>query len=126
MIMIVILIVIGTLFSYHFPFECLDCDNNIYLPLCFSLLFFSFLLFFAQDMDELTEDAPEEFLDPLLSTLMKDPVRLPTSGNIVDRSTITQHLLNDETGMSYFIRIVFIVKLSLHSLYYMGSVRSIQ
>jgi hypothetical protein len=43
-------------------------------------------------------DAPDEFLDPLLSTLMRDPVRLPTSGNIVDRSTIAQHLLNDETG----------------------------
>lgn len=39
-----------------------------------------------------------EFLDPLLSTLMRDPVLLPTSGTIVDRSTISQHLLNDPTG----------------------------
>ncbi len=43
-------------------------------------------------------DAPDEFLDPIMSTIMRDPVMLPTSGNIVDRSTITQHLLNDETG----------------------------
>lgn len=42
------------------------------------------------------EDAPIDFMDPLLDTLMKDPVRLPTSGNIVDRATIAQHLLNDE------------------------------
>lgn len=40
-------------------------------------------------------DAPDEFLDPLMCTFMKDPVFLPTSGNIIDRSTITQHLLND-------------------------------
>lgn len=33
-------------------------------------------------------------------TLMRDPVRLPTSGNVVDRSTIAQHLLNDETGIN--------------------------
>jgi len=45
--------------------------------------------------EALTIDAPNEFLDPLMWTFMKDPVRLPTSGNIIDRSTITQHLLND-------------------------------
>lgn len=43
------------------------------------------------------KDAPEEFLDPLMVTFMEDPVLLPTSANIVDRSTITQHLLNDPT-----------------------------
>ena len=32
-----------------------------------------------------------------MSTIMRDPVRLPTSDNIVDRATIYQHLLNDET-----------------------------
>lgn len=41
-------------------------------------------------------DAPEEFEDPLLGMLMSDPVVLP-SQNIVDRSTIIQHLLSDET-----------------------------
>lgn len=41
-------------------------------------------------------DIPEEFLDPLMCTLMEDPVTLP-SGYIVDRKTIAQHLLNDAT-----------------------------
>jgi len=44
--------------------------------------------------EELLADAPDEFLDEILSTYMKDPVILP-SGHYVDRSTITQHLLND-------------------------------
>ena len=51
------------------------------------------------DFESLIEDAPEEFLDALLFTFMREPVKLPTSGNIVDKSTIAQHLLNDETGM---------------------------
>lgn len=45
--------------------------------------------------DALLVDAPEEFLDPVVLTFMEDPVLLPTSGKIVDRSTIAQHLLND-------------------------------
>jgi ubiquitin conjugation factor E4 B len=49
------------------------------------------------DIDQLMTNAPAEFLDPLMDTIMRDPVRLPTSGNIVDRATIYQHLLNDET-----------------------------
>jgi hypothetical protein len=47
----------------------------------------------AQD-EELVADAPDEFLDEILTTFMRDPVILP-SGHSVDRSTITQHLLND-------------------------------
>lgn len=47
--------------------------------------------------DALLKDAPDEFLDPLMVTFMKDPVLLPTSDTIIDRSTITQHLLNDPT-----------------------------
>lgn len=46
--------------------------------------------------EQLLVDAPDEFLDEILSTFMKDPVVLP-SGHYVDRSTITQHLLNDPT-----------------------------
>lgn len=42
-------------------------------------------------------DAPEEFEDPLLSTLMEDPVILPISRQVVDRSTIRGHLLSDPT-----------------------------
>ena len=46
------------------------------------------------DDEALVADAPDEFLDEILSTFMKDPVILP-SGHYVDRATITQHLLND-------------------------------
>ncbi len=51
----------------------------------------------AKAEDEAMEDAPDEFLDPLLYTVMEDPVRLPTSGKYMDRSTIQQHLLNDNS-----------------------------
>ena len=48
-----------------------------------------------KDEDEIMGDnVPEHYLDPVLYTIMKDPVKLP-SGNIMDRSSITQHLLND-------------------------------
>lgn len=40
-------------------------------------------------------EVPEEFLDPLLATLMEDPVILPISRTVIDRSTIRQHLLSD-------------------------------
>nr|CAH7740032.1 unnamed protein product [Callosobruchus chinensis] len=41
-------------------------------------------------------DAPDEFKDPLMDTLMTDPVLLP-SGQIMDRSVIMRHLLNSNT-----------------------------
>lgn len=41
-------------------------------------------------------DAPDEFRDPLMDTLINDPVQLP-SGIIMDRSVITRHLLNSST-----------------------------
>jgi len=47
----------------------------------------------AED-EALVADAPDEFLDEIMSTFMSDPIVLP-SGHFVDRSTITQHLLND-------------------------------
>ncbi|XP_035212964.1 ubiquitin conjugation factor E4 A-like [Stegodyphus dumicola] len=50
-----------------------------------------------QQDDELMSGAPEEFLDPIMNTLMKDPVRLPSSGVTVDRATIARHLLSDQT-----------------------------
>ncbi|KAK0221612.1 ubiquitin elongating factor core-domain-containing protein [Armillaria fumosa] len=40
-------------------------------------------------------DVPDEFLDPLMYTVMRDPVILPSSRAIVDRSTIKSHLLSD-------------------------------
>ena len=51
----------------------------------------------SQSLEDLADIAPNEFLDPLMSTIMKDPVRLPTSDHVLDRSTIYTHLLNDET-----------------------------
>ncbi|KAK7048400.1 U-box domain-containing protein [Favolaschia claudopus] len=40
-------------------------------------------------------EVPDEFLDPLMFTIMRDPVLLPTSRTIIDRSTIKSHLLSD-------------------------------
>lgn len=39
------------------------------------------------------DDIPDEFLDPLMSTLMSDPVILPGSKKVLDRATISRHLL---------------------------------
>ncbi|OWZ05377.1 Ubiquitin conjugation factor E4 [Phytophthora megakarya] len=50
----------------------------------------------AANLEEALGDIPEEFLDPLVFTLMKDPVLLP-SGYTMDRSCITQHLMNDQS-----------------------------
>lgn len=41
-------------------------------------------------------DIPDDFLDPLMATLMEDPVLLTTSGTTVDRKTIVAHLLNNK------------------------------
>ncbi|KAG0049750.1 hypothetical protein BGZ83_005433 [Gryganskiella cystojenkinii] len=50
----------------------------------------------AEEEEELG-DVPDEFLDPLLYSLMEDPVLLPTSNISIDRSTIKAHLLSDTT-----------------------------
>ncbi|XP_050295346.1 ubiquitin conjugation factor E4 B isoform X2 [Anthonomus grandis grandis] len=49
-----------------------------------------------QKSEEWLDDAPDEFKDPLMDTLMTDPVLLP-SGQIMDRSVIMRHLLNSNT-----------------------------
>ena len=43
--------------------------------------------------EEMITDAPEEFLDPIMGTLMIDPVRLPTSSTNIDRAILARHLL---------------------------------
>ncbi|ORZ40231.1 ubiquitin elongating factor core-domain-containing protein [Catenaria anguillulae PL171] len=48
----------------------------------------------AMQEEEMGE-IPDEYLDPLMATLMEDPVVLPTSGTTVDRSTITAYLLGE-------------------------------
>lgn len=47
-----------------------------------------------QEEEDLGE-VPDDFLDPLLATLMTDPVILPMSRMTVDRSVIQSHLLSD-------------------------------
>lgn len=42
-------------------------------------------------------EVPDEFLDPLMFTIMDDPVILPSSKVSIDRSTIKSHLLSDGT-----------------------------
>jgi ubiquitin conjugation factor E4 A len=50
------------------------------------------------ELEELNfDDAPDEFLDPLMANLMEDPVILPNSRTVVDRSTIARHLLSDQS-----------------------------
>ena len=46
--------------------------------------------------DEDYGDAPEEFRDPLMDTLMEEPVKLP-SGIVMDKAVIIRHLLNSAT-----------------------------
>ena len=43
------------------------------------------------------QDVPEEYLDTLMNTVMKEPVMLPTSKVILDKRTICKHLLTDPT-----------------------------
>eukprot|EP00054_Salpingoeca_dolichothecata_P022714 m.149553 g.149553 ORF g.149553 m.149553 type:complete len:911 (-) comp24434_c0_seq2:31-2763(-) len=50
-----------------------------------------------QEDEEDLGDIPDEFLDPIMATLMTDPVMLPTSKQVVDRATIASHLLSDPT-----------------------------
>jgi len=55
-------------------------------------------MFRLQQLEELNfDDAPDEYLDPIMSILMNDPVILPNSKKIVDRSTIARHLLSDQS-----------------------------
>jgi len=48
-----------------------------------------------REEEEAFGDIPEEFLDPIQCTIMKDPVTLPTSGQVLDRATIQRHLLSE-------------------------------
>lgn len=54
------------------------------------------ILIMNQQSEDWLGDAPEEFRDPLMDTLMSDPVVLP-SGQVMDRPVIMRHLLNSST-----------------------------
>ena len=47
--------------------------------------------------ERLLEDCPDEFLCPIMSVIMTDPVTLPSSKQTVDRTTIARHLLSDQS-----------------------------
>ena len=49
----------------------------------------------AEELEEELGEIPDEFLDPLMSTLMTDPVILPSSRITIDRATIERALLAD-------------------------------
>ncbi|XP_041002571.1 probable ubiquitin conjugation factor E4 [Juglans microcarpa x Juglans regia] len=51
----------------------------------------------AMDAEAALGEIPDEFLDPIQYTLMKDPVILPSSRITVDRPVIQRHLLSDNT-----------------------------
>lgn len=60
---------------------------------------------------EALTDAPDDFLDPIMSTLMLDPVILPSSKVTVDRATIARHLLSDQSDMFNRELIIFYVRI---------------
>lgn len=104
-----------SVFMYFFRVDCLSNSLLInFIYLCFTE-FYYFLQFLArigglgliadlqsvaeevkclaklqQKEDELLADVPDDFLDPIMSTLMTDPVTLPSSKQVVDRSTIAR------------------------------------
>ncbi|KAJ9147568.1 hypothetical protein P3X46_029714 [Hevea brasiliensis] len=51
----------------------------------------------AMDAEAALAEIPDEFLDPIQYTLMKDPVILPSSRITVDRPVNQRHLLSDST-----------------------------
>jgi len=60
---------------------------------------------FVQDLNSLaaSQEAamaniviPDEFLDPIMSEIMEDPVLLPTSKNIMDRKVIERHIMSND------------------------------
>lgn len=50
---------------------------------------------FGEDIEILTTLLTASLTDPLMYSIMKDPVILPTSKISIDRSTIRSHLLSD-------------------------------
>ena len=50
----------------------------------------------AEQEEHAFDDAPDHFLDALLFTVMRDPVMLPSSKQVMDRSNVVQHLLGGD------------------------------
>lgn len=47
-----------------------------------------------EEEEDYGDDVPDEFRDPVMDNIMLDPVKLPSSGQIMDRKNIIKHLLN--------------------------------
>eukprot|EP00923_Selenidium_pygospionis_P033980 GHVN01059458.1.p1 GENE.GHVN01059458.1~~GHVN01059458.1.p1 ORF type:complete len:993 (-),score=127.14 GHVN01059458.1:1816-4641(-) len=50
----------------------------------------------ADFLTQLEDEIPDNFKCELLNSVMTDPVKLPSSGKIVDRKSIERHLLSEE------------------------------
>ena len=61
-----------------------------------------------KNMETTMGDVPEEFLDPILGTVMNDPVILPNSQVTLDRISIVRHLLRYVFTM-IFTLIIFLL-----------------
>jgi ubiquitin conjugation factor E4 B len=48
-------------------------------------------------LEQLSDKAPNEYLDPIMGHFMNNPVKLATSGVILDRVTILKHMMIDRT-----------------------------
>ena len=44
------------------------------------------------------EDIPDEFLDPIMSVVIRDPIILPDTNTIMDLNVISTHLLSNKTN----------------------------
>ncbi|KAL2898674.1 putative ubiquitin conjugation factor E4 [Bienertia sinuspersici] len=69
----------------------------------------------AMDAENALGDIPDEFLDPIQYTLMKDPVILPSSRVTLDRPVILRHLLSDSVTILSFIYTLLINCIRLFS-----------
>ncbi|KAJ2363353.1 Ubiquitin conjugation factor E4, partial [Coemansia sp. RSA 2611] len=49
----------------------------------------------SRAIEYLESQAPDAYLDPLLASLITEPVRLPTSDNVMDLAVIKGQLLSD-------------------------------
>ncbi|KAI3840362.1 hypothetical protein MKX03_005858 [Papaver bracteatum] len=70
------------------------------------------------DVETALGEIPDEFLDPIQCTLMRDPVTLPSSNATVDRLVIERHLLIDTIdpfNRSYLTRDMLIPDVQLKS-----------
>lgn len=59
-----------------------------------------------REEDEILTGVPDEFLDPIMSTVMMDPVILPSSKITIDRQTIARFL----NYIQYFLLNLYVIK----------------